>query len=215
MQQDLASLRQAVREWLDDPDGDEFTDARVDRLINESYQNIANDLLNLAQPWSVKKEADYVTNTVTTDSATREYSIGAVRRIESVGILSGNNRFTALDLVEYGARNVARAPNGIYTFREQSTGEWYIGVVYLPPAWATLIVHSVPPLAALVHPDDVPREIPPDHHELLVYRAAMLGKMQVNRESTALVNLYLETRGRMLAALTTMKTNTRSNLLPR
>lgn len=202
MRHNLRELRAATLQWLDDPHGDSFATngnyTRLDQLINEAYASAINQLDTIPQPWNLSLEADAVS--VSTVAGTREYSLGRARNVvEVVENLTDGTDTVPLPIVPYWKRNTAG--EGLYLFRNHTSGNWYVGlVIYLTPQYTTLRAFLREELDRLVSDGDEPVQLPSQWHELIFYKAAMLGKMQENREAQVLGALYAEKLQEMQSA---------------
>lgn len=188
MQMTLAELRRDVLEWLDDPRGATFAPdgdhTRLDLLIAEAIDDLVQEIDVIPQPWAVEPDSESATRaTITTVSTRREYEVPAGMRkvVQVTEPPTGIGEYRPITIVPYASRNNAAAC-GVYVFRSGTTGKWYVGLVSLPPAWTTLVIHGLPPVLKLTLESDVPYIIPDAFHSLVVRRAALLGKMQINRE---------------------------------
>lgn len=202
MRHNLGELRAAALQWLDDPHGDTFAAngsyGRLDQLINEAYASAVDELDAIPQPWSLSLESEAVE--VTTVAGTREYSLGRARNvIEVVEELTGGTHGTPITIIPQWKRNTAG--DGVYLFRDDASGDWYLGLaLYVTPQYATLHVFVRQVVAKLASTGDVPLQIPEQWHELIVYKAAMLGLMQQARDAKAQTALYAEKLQQMRSA---------------
>lgn len=205
MRLELQDIRKRTLQWLDDPSGDRFAPngeyERLDQLINEAYQHVVNEVDRIPHAWAVSEQAD--ATDVTTSTDTREYGLGLVRRVVEVNEARDSDEIL-IDVVDWNQRN--RASTGVYVFRAGAVqlaandDRFYVGMVRMPPAYSTLRVYTLPILRELAV-NQAPDAVPEDFHELLVYRAAMLGKQQVNRDPAGVTRVYLETLREMTLKL--------------
>ncbi len=202
MRHNLGELRAAALQWLDDPHGDTFAAngsyGRLDQLINEAYASAVDELDAIPQPWTLGRESD--TQVIATVAGLREYRfLGGRNIIEVVEVLTGGTHSAPLPIVPHWKRNTAG--EGVYLFRNPDRGYWYLGLVmFVTPQYATLEVFFREYVSRLVGESDVPLQIPEQWHELIVYKAAMLGLMQQNRDAKAQTALYAEKLQQMRSA---------------
>ena len=199
MLHNLGQLRVSVLNWLDDPSGDSFAPAgnfgRLDQLINEAYASAVDELDTIPQPWNMLRDENAIS--VTTVAGTREYlldtnTLDRVRNVlEVVEELSDGTHSAPLPIVPHWKRNTAGA--GVYLFRNQVLGDFFIGlVIFKTPQYAKLRIFARIWERRLATPGDIPFQLPAQWHELIVYKAAMLGQMQEKRDAKALTALYGE-----------------------
>ena len=194
MLHNLGQLRTSVLNWLDDPSGDSFAPAgnfgRLDQLINEAYASAVDELDTIPQPWNMLRDENAIS--VTTVAGTREYLLGDLRNVvEVVEELSDGTDSAPLPIVPHWKRNTAGA--GVYLFRNQVLGDFFIGlVIFKTPQYAKLRIFIRDTVKRLSSPSAFPSQLPEQWHELIVYKAAMLGQMQEKRDAKALTALYGE-----------------------
>jgi len=199
MQMTLSDLRTAALEWLDDPHGMTFAPngdySRLDQLLNEAYDELVLEIDAIPTPWSIETDsASAVRATISLVSTQREYAVDvAMRKVATVTepADSADQTQEPVLITPYTMRNDRNAV-GVYVFRSGNTGTWYLGLCRMPPAWTSLIVHGLPPVTRLSAAADVPYLVPDAFHTALVRRAALLGKIQENKEYRPLTMLWGE-----------------------
>ena len=186
----LGDIRKLTLGHLDDPHGDQYGD-RLDAYINETYQDIVNEVNEI--PTTAYAEKDTERATVTTAAGTREYKVGEgeFSKIIEVRNNDGSSNPPAIDIVPYALRNDdLRHANSVYVFRNGADGLWYLGMVRMDPVWTSLLVHATPLLKKLGGAADVPVSVPADHHEALAWGATMLGLMDRDRDASRPTAMY-------------------------
>jgi hypothetical protein len=214
----LKQLREQTLEWLGDPIGETFNAdrqyTRLDGLINKAYQDVVDLIDDSRKPWALSREDVHGTLTVVTTQ--REYPLvyseeafsprftSTVRRIIDVHEVSGRDKIP-LDIVSYDQRNWGRP--GVYAFQSTTTvdgavlGAWFLGLCAFPPVYTTLLVHAAFQPTKLSNENDMPHAVSQAFHELIYFRAALLGRAQEGRDTDTALRFWLEGRAKLEAAL--------------
>lgn len=219
---DLVTMRSEVRDLVDDPSATDFSDAVVNTMLNQSYEDLVNELETIGPQYNI------ITTTpphltVPSASPSREFGLASateispkasnVRRI--VDIVHTNTSSTdvfQVQITPYINRNrrhgepvrftrtVSRT--SAYVFRD-SAAEWFVG--FVDKDWAAakeFDIYYAPRITALSGDSDVPTQLPEEFHRLIVYRASILAKLHEARDTTGLERLYIEGLDRMRRNLT-------------
>lgn len=188
MRLSLEKIRSKVLDWLDEDGSDYWAPSgnfgRLDQLLNDSYQHVVQLLDRKPHPWmAVAENAGETTGliTFTTVPTQREYPIPNCRLVLDVRIPGTDGRWLQIDPCDYDKRDGAGRA-GYYVFRSLS-GTFYVGSVVTAPPWTTFQVMFRPTLTPLENTKDVPVQVPDEHHELIVYRTALLCHTSEDREA--------------------------------
>lgn len=184
---------------------------RLDRLINRAVEHVTNiveqaaDLYNMAAtPITTSVSAGtevYYLNAVSA-SATPTIFIRKILFAERTDQNWGGRPITCA-VVDFRDRN--RYGTGTYSpdrisgfvrpiiyFVRNSDGVWHLGFVYDPPSSMTIDVYYSPQITTLSDDDDVPREVPEQHHEIIAVRATKMVLDQIGANSQAWDRNYAE-----------------------
>lgn len=196
---DLATLQNEARQSLDDPSGDVYTPERLTRLINKAYRKAVQEVEKLNKHYNVF--ATPITVNVT--EAEREYALSVPNGADEIRYIldvqrtdlatkvpmtftTFSQRDESLGTIHVYFRSVASSD--VYVYRV-SGGSWKLGLSDNTPSAMTLAVWFTPSVRALVNPSDVPTMVPVDHHDLIVYGACAMGKIEENRDARGFQSL--------------------------
>lgn len=185
----LVQIRQYTREWIDDPHRDYFDDPRLDLHINAAYDQISTIVAESPHPWYIDKESESFEFSPVANVRETKIDTLRVRRVFEVTDERASDRFDSVTVVPFAERN--ERPSGVYTFRH-TDGFHYLGFVVMPSNFTTLHVRTVQEPELLTSDSHVPWAVPPAHHLLISYRAALLAKGVQNRDLQGIAALYAE-----------------------
>lgn len=193
----LAEIRQRTNDRLNQAVGQFYPAEYLDRVINEAYRDIANEIATMGFPWVDR--GDHIDVVVTPDA--REYVIDQqIMAIIDVTRVLDDGTEEAVEIRPYSMRN-ARRPgwgNDCYVVRQLDYfNEWKIGTIAQEPAAQTLRVYFRSDLVKLSTDNDVPLAVPLDHRDLIPVRSAMVVLEDENREIGNLAAIYVEKIQRM------------------
>jgi len=199
----LAQIRQRTNDRLNQAVGQFYPDDYLNRVINEAYRDIANEIAAMGFPRVDGDGGDYVDVTVT--SAAREYVIDQqIMAIVDVTRVLDDGTEEAVEIRPYSMRNTARPGwgNDCYVVRQLDYfNEWKIGTIAREPAAQTLRVYFRSDLVELGADNDVPLAVPLDQRDVIPVRAAMIVLEDENREIGSLAAIYVEKMDRMRRCL--------------
>jgi len=195
MRMSFQDIKRSVRDRLNDVSTLSYDDATLKRLINHALQDVVNVLRELPKTLSVSATA---APDITTVSTQREYAAPSdCARIVAVKEFADNLELDPDDVVTYAERDHPKS-RGVYIYRSDA-GVWYVGFVLMPPGIATLRIYYNKTVPRLEVDTDVPDIVPPDHHELIATRAALLAKLDDNRDASNLAALWSEGLRRLVS----------------
>ena len=220
---DLSELRQTVLDRLQARTAEHAFagEPELDRLINAAYVEVVNEVEAIASYWNVAETE--LTFTTPATAGAGEYSLSTdfsgletgevIRKIvdcvrnygeipKLVPIVPFSERRQQVGVAGSWRTVNSRPPAVAVYFIRTNTGEWRMGFVVDEPRLGTkygvrFILDIVPLQAA----GDVPSQVPNHWHLLIATRAAVVAKVQENRDPSGLAALYASDLQRMRSDL--------------
>lgn len=203
----LSEIRQRTNDRLNQAVGQFYPDEYLDRVINEAYRDIANEI----ETMGLGRSGEDTSIDVAVTPAAREYRIhytGYPPKPPVAAIVDVTRiRDAGEDHVEirpYSMRNTPRPgwENDCYVYRRtDSDYEWTLGTIAQEPATQTLRVYYRGQILELSSEHAEPKAVPPDHRDIIAVRAAMIVLEDENREIGNLAAIYVEKMDRMRRCL--------------
>lgn len=207
----LSEIRLRTLDWLDDPQMDLFDDAdRLKRLLFDAYADVVHVLDESPVPWNIRSQFEDSStglNTVTWAVGVREasfFSSFSAKILEVVPLDADGREGKPYTFVPFRERNLRPGSTGIYLYPGFSTRVnagaghlWVMGQCDQSRTTSiTARVYARAQVGALAIPfdgdNDVPSLVPFEYHPLIAVRAALLAKMQENRDLSNLAALWSE-----------------------
>ncbi len=197
----LSQIRERTNDRLNQAVGQFYPDEYLDRVINEAYRDIANEIAAMGFPRVDR--GDHIDVAVTPEA--REYVIEQqIMAIIDVTRVLDDGTEEAVEIRPYSMRNAHRPgwANDCYVVRQLDYfDEWKIGTIAQQPAAQTLRVYFRSDLVKLGTDNDMPQAVPSDQRDLIPVRAAMIVLEDENREIGNLAAIYIEKMDRMRRCL--------------
>jgi len=216
-------LMNRARFWLVDERRDLFTEDAIKILVNEAYQSLVHEIDRMAAVWEATPQLAVASETtsgkhlhgqttVTPVVGTREYALNeatgvSIRRVlDVVELGSDEDDRTPVDLVPYALRDHGR--DGVYVFQaidyeaDTTRAIWYLGQCNPDSYTNKLQVRWLRTPELLGPSNAVPWHVPPDFHELIAYKAAILGKIAMKMDAGELTGIYAEGLAHMRTTMT-------------
>jgi hypothetical protein len=199
-------------EWLNDPALYSFEPTNVLGAVQHAYAMIVNEVERASQTWntvsvpieiSVTHAAREYTVTTIAAGETPNQQTDSVRKIVEV-VRTDAGREDKLAIIAHGSRNDYRSVNYypqlqrfrgsvglVYVYRA-SDGLWRVGFVDAEPPAQTISVFYVPKIGSLAGQPAYPSLVPDDFHEMIALQAAVVLKVQENRDASGLLGMLAQ-----------------------
>jgi hypothetical protein len=212
----LQTMREFTGQLMGDTSGTLFTPEVLRDWINLAYESVYDLLAESAASWNMHVPTSAAI--ITTVAKTREYLLPSnvynIRRILEVTRtdVSPPQRLAILDSSARdggdgpGRRSWTNAECGaVYVYRrgnppgfdssptaQVTDMAWVVGFSVQDPGVQTLRVDFMPQHAQLIADEQLPTDVPPELMDLIVYKAAIIGKISMNRDASGSERLYAE-----------------------
>lgn len=201
----VADLKTLLLQRLAFEQGDDHLTAAMQlSLLNSAYGDLIDWLELSNQDWHKTTPPDAIS--ITWPAEQRETNLPLttypIRRIVKV---SRTDTPSPVDLWKTAParRDDAGAAYDFYVYRRgepppsatppvSNPAYWVLGFAMFKPPAMTISVDYWPIHSRLTADDQVPGVVPPESHELIAIRAALIHKFDSNRETTGLEKLYGE-----------------------
>lgn len=223
---DLQAIQNDVSHLIQDPSKDVApdgtgSDTLLNTMINQAYSDLINEMETVGSLYNMALSAPVVT--IPVSSIPREYDLlsssdvspnaSDIRKVVDVVRTDGSVDYS-IPIVAYAERNrwmgrpfgrsIRTPTTAVYFYRQVDTsdmtsaGVWVMGFVKSEPvASRTYQVRYLPTITDLSALSDVPQQVPEHWHRVIAVRAALLIKIQENRDATGIGLLYAEQLQRM------------------
>lgn len=203
---DLSAIQQEVLDYLDLADSDQFRTGELDRTINRAYRTVVNMVDQVAPHYNVS--ATVITLATPAASVPREYDLSDDtyitnnvtdfrKPVDCAQVVDGDPK--TIPIISFAQRNawlgrpggqVHASPSGVYFYRTDAA-VWCMGFVSTDPPESTQFqIRYSPLVVVLATSDNIPTQVPEQHHDIIAMRASLFSKMAKGRDMSAVAALY-------------------------
>ncbi len=195
----LGEIRQRTNDRLNQAVGQFYPDDYLDRVINEAYRDISNEIDAMGD---VRHP---VSHDIAVIPSEREYTIQQYANaiIDVVRVMDDGTE-QQVNIRPYSMRNANRPgwSNDCYVYRVRHyLYEWVVGTIAREPVAQTLRVYCKPRTGNLSGDSQDLGDVPPEYQDIIPVRAAMIVLEDENREIGNLAAIYVEKMDRMRRCL--------------